>query len=137
MVFGDLFKSRQEKSFQRQLKQKEQLGLLEARQGTLEREAEQAKEIGTRRAAIKKAKKEIFEESSLFKAGQAFRKVGQSLGKAGKAARKVKLKPRGVGVAQEDIFFGSGEQPRRKGKRRSRQDIEDDMFGELGTDRFF
>ena len=82
MVFGDFFKGRQErkreKSFARQIKQGEQLGQLEAEQGTFEREAEQAKEIGKKKSAIKKAKREIFQETSFFKAGQTFRKVGKT-----------------------------------------------------------
>lgn len=128
MVFGNLFKSKRERSFQRQIKQKEKLGILETQEFALGREAEQAKEIGKKRAAIKKAKQEIFEETFVFKAGQALRKTGKTLGKAGKAARKIKIRPKGIGPARGNLIFGE-ELPKKKGKRRSRQDVEDDMFG--------
>lgn len=135
MVFKDFFQRIGEKrSFQRQIKAKQKVEELESRAFRFEREAELKTDIGKKKERIRKAKKKIFEQSPAFTAIAGFKQVGRGLSKTGKAARGLNLS--GFGVAQEDVFMGGTQQSRRK-KKRSRQETEEDLFGDLGTDRFF
>ncbi len=142
MVFKDfLERVSQKRSFRKQIKLQEKEGEFEARASRLEKEAELSTSVGKKRARIRKARKKIFEGSATFKTIKGFRKVGQQLGKAGKAARKFKPKVSGLGVASENLFFREAPSQRRrsrkKRKRRAEREIEDDLFEDLGTDRFF
>lgn len=138
MVLKDFFKRISEnRSFQRQLKFKKKAEELEVKAFRFEREAELKTDVGKKQERIRKAKREIFESSPAFKAIEGFKQAGKQLRKAGAQLGK---KSRGgglaFGAAQEDLFFGGAPQPRRK-KKISRQESEDDIFGDLGTDRFF
>ena len=140
MVFKDFFERLSEKrSFKKQLKLKEREGEMESKAFRLEREAELSTSVGKKRARIRKARREIFEGSPTFRTIEGFKSVGRQLQKTGKAARKFKPKVRRFGVSNEDLFFGGGAsaQPRRRKGKRRRQETENDLFGDLGTDRFF
>lgn len=99
-------------------------GIFKKKQGFLPIEEigqkeEEKKVVGIfekKQAKEKREKRQIFEKKvRKFRAGAA----------------KFSRRAEGFGAAEEDIFFGAGGEPRRR-KRRTRQQTEDNMFGDMG-----
>ena len=125
---GFEFFGRKKKTERRLMKQKE----LAEKARRFEGEAALSESIARQKQRIKVAKRAKFESSPTFTAIENF-KTG--VGKLQKRSRGR------VGSAETDIFLGTPQgfsaDPRKRKKKRTRQDDEDSMSGDLGTDQFF
>lgn len=145
MTFKDFLEGvSRTRSFRRQLKLKEKEGQLESRAFRAEKEAELATSVGKKRKRIKEAKRKAFEETGTFRAIEGFKAAGRSAAETGKKISKFKPKTKGLGVSSENLFFGGDMRPsprrdkkKRRRKEARRRDVSDDMFSDIGTDRFF
>tara|TARA_R100000750_G_scaffold62126_1_gene54877 strand:- start:628 stop:1020 length:393 start_codon:yes stop_codon:yes gene_type:complete len=88
------------------------------------------------RGRIARAKRAEFEETPFYKTYAGFKKVKKQFKQTGAKVRKKAggYGDTGFGITQEDLSFGL-ERPRKKRIRRQRPD--DEMYGDLGTDRYW
>lgn len=86
--------------------------------------------------AKKQAKEREAKRKEFQRKVQKFRSVGKKLGKKFRGSSKLASGTLSeFGVSSQDLFFGGEERPR--GKKKSKQQSKDDMFGDINTDQFF
>ena len=99
------------------------------------------------RGRIARAKRAEFEETPFYKTYAGFKKVKKQFKQTGAKVRKKAggYGDTGFGITQEDLSFGL-ERPRKRKKtikrqkrqkRIRRQRPDDEMYGDLGTDRYW